>query len=242
MTTLEGGGATRSMTTSFKPLLASLVLLCACDPPSTNVGEVTEPTDATGDASTDASPDTGTGDPGATSIEPSETTAMAESTGNVAETGDMEGGCLDTNYDCFDGLHEPLDCGGSPACDVLEVNDPSLNEFDPEPFAFVNPEAATCILDGLAAGAVGAYEIAVEPGQQNSIDYRLEVLTDGTLVIRSQEQQDKTCSGHENRFVLQPASYFEACAAEAEEALVLQCLVGAGDSAPCVDQGFECPA
>lgn len=230
--------------TGFKLLSFSLVLLCACDPPSTNVGGVAETTEASTEASTEATGDasTSTGEPGATSSEPGETTAEVESTGDTVNTGDMEGGCLDTNYDCFDGIYEPLDCGGSPVCDVLEVNDPSLNEFDPEPFAFVNPDAATCILENLAAGTVGAYEIAVEPGQQNSIAHRLEVLTDGTLVIRSQEQQDKTCSGHENRFEPQPSAYFEACASETDEAAVLECLLGAGDSVACVDQGHECPA
>lgn len=200
--------------------------------------ETTDATDATG-ATTEAS--ASTGEPGATSMEPGETTAGAESTGNTVDTGDMEGSCLDDGYDCFGGLHEPLDCGGAQLCDVLEVNDPSLNQFDPEPFTFANPDAAACILDGLAAGTVGAYRIDVEPGQQNSISHRLEVLTDGSLLIRSHAQEDKTCNGHERRLERQPASYFEACADETDDALELACLLGAGDPEACVEQGQECP-
>jgi hypothetical protein len=232
------------MMTYCKPLLVSLVLSTACDPPSNNVGDVPTTTEGSTEGDTDHDTDTGaatgsvdTGTGTATSVG-----AETETAGSSESTGDMEGSCLDTSYDCFDGLHEPLECGGSLVCDVLEVNDPSLNDFDPDPFAFVNPDAATCILEGLAAGTVGTYAIAVEPGQQYSVAHRLEVLTDGTLIIRRQEQEDKTCSGHENRFEAQPASYFEACAAETDEALVLECLLGAGDSVPCVDPGFECPA
>lgn len=237
------------MMTYCKPLLVSLALLTACDAPSSNVGDVPTTTEGSTEGDTEGQTDTGgatgtvdTGTGAATSVGAEETSAATETAGSSGDTGDMEGGCLDTSYDCFDGLHEPLECGGSLVCDALEVNDPSLNDFDPDPFAFVNPDAATCILEGLAAGTVGTYAIAVEPGQQNSIAHHLEVLTDGTLIIRSHEQQDKTCSGHENRFEPQPASYFEACAAETDEALVLECLLGAGDSVPCVDQGFECPA
>lgn len=232
------------MTTYCSPLLLSFVLLGACDPPSTNVGEVPTTTEAGTDGDTDAADtgsSTGTEGTGAqTSIGAEETSAAPESTGVTSTTGDMEGGCLDSNFDCFEGFPTPLDCGGSPVCEALEVNDPTLNEFDEEPFGFLNPDAATCILEGLAAGTVGTYTIAVEPGQQNSITYRLEVLTDGTVIIRRAEQEDKTCAGHENRFEREPASYFEACAEETDEALILECLLGAGTS--CVDQGHECPA
>lgn len=234
------------MTTYCSPLLLSLVLLGACDPPSTNVGEVPTTTEASTEGETDAAPDTGssTGTEGTgteTSLGAEETSAD-ESTGITSATGDMEGGCLDSNFDCFEGFPTPLDCGGGPTCDVLQVNDPSLNEFDEEPFGFVNPDAATCILEGLAAGTVGSYRIDVEPGQQFSISYRLEVLTDGTVIIRSESQEDKTCFGHENRFERQPASYFEACEVETDEAAILACVLEAGDPAACVDQGHECPA
>jgi len=234
------------MTTCSKTLLASLALLLACDPPSTNVGEVPTTTEASTEGDTDG-PDAGssTGSEGtgaATSVGAEETSVTPESTGGTEETGDMEGGCLDSNFDCFEGFPAPLDCGSEPACEVLEVNDPSLNEFDPDPFGFVNPEAATCILEGLAAGTVGAYAIAVEPGQQNSITHRLEVLSDGTVIVRREEQEDKVCFGHENRFERQPASYFEICQQQTDEAQILECILAAGNAAVCVDQGHVCPA
>lgn len=232
------------MTTYCSPLLLSLVLLGACDPPSTNVGEVPTTTEASTEGDTEESPGTGssTGTEGTeTSLGAEETGPVSESTGPMGETGDMEGGCLDSNFDCFEGFPTPLDCGGSPVCDALQVNDPTLNDFDEEPFGFLNPEAATCILEGLAAGTVGTYRIDVEPGQQYSISHRFEVLADGTVIIRSESQEDKTCFGHENRFELEPASYFEGCAAAGDEALTLACLLGAGDAVPCVDQGHLCP-
>lgn len=238
------------MTNYTTPWLASLALLVvACDPPSTNVGEVPTTTEAAtdGDAETDASSltsdSTGAGGSGTGgSIGAEETSAAPESTGGTEETGDQEGSCLDDGYDCFDGVHEPFECGAELACDVLEVNDPSLNEFDPDPFGFVNPDAAACILEGLAAGSVGAYEIEVEPGQQNSISHRLEVLADGSVLFRRDVQQDKTCDGHEARLERQPASYFESCMMETDEALILACVLGAGDAEQCVPDGLVCPA
>jgi len=233
------------MTTYCSPLLLSLVLLGACDPPSTNVGEVPTTTEASTEGDTEESPGTGssTGTEGTgteTSLGAEETGPVGESTGSPGETGDMEGGCLDSNFDCFEGFPTPLDCGGSPVCEVLEVNDPTLNDIDGQsPFGFLNPDAATCILEGLAAGTVGTYRIDVEPGQQFSISYRLELLTDGTVIIRSESQEDKTCFGHENRFERQPAGYFEACEVETDEAQLFECMLGVGTA--CVDQGHVCP-
>lgn len=232
--------------TYSKPWLAAFILLAACDLPSTNVGEVPTTTEAT----TDVDPETGTATDTGASTEPGgtetgtsmgaeETTAAPESSGGT-ETGG-EDGCLDEVYECFGGAHEPLDCGGESVCEVLEVNDPTLNDIDREPFGFVNPEAATCILEGLAAGTVGVYEIEVEPGQQYSISHRLELLADGSLLLRSHSQEDKGCDGHERRLERRAADYFEACQQETDEALILECVLGAGDPALCVPQGNACP-
>lgn len=210
-------------------LLASLVLLAACTP--------SEPSDeSTTVAETDAS--TGTTAEGSTAAE--ESTAAEAGTTAESSTGEP-GGCLDESYECFVDRHTPLDCGGELLCDALEVNDPALNEFDMDPFGFVNPAAATCMLEALAAGTPGVHEIEVEPGQQNSISHRLEVLSDGSVIVRSHAQEDKTCNGVERRLVLQPASYFEACLTETDEALVYECLRGAGDAEACMEDGAVCP-
>jgi hypothetical protein len=229
--------------TYFKPLFVVCTLLAACDPPSTNVGEL--PTGTETDAgATEGATETSQTDTESASAEDTSagsSTGADPSTDTESSTGPVAGGCLDESYECFKGSHEPLDCGGEPVCETLEVNDPFLNEFDEEPFGFVNPNAATCIFEGLAAGTVGAYRIRVEPGQQNSIDHRLEVLADGSVVVRREFQEDKSCSGSEHRRALQPAAYFEACQAEADDALVLECLLGAGDAEACTEDGATCP-
>lgn len=227
--------------------IALTLLLSGCLSESDNVGEIppggqleTSDTDTMGTPST-----TGETDPGATGdTETGGTeTGGTESSGTESsgtETGPV-GGCLDQNYNCFSGDYTPLDCGAELACDALEVNDPTLNEFDEEPFGFVNPEAATCILEALAAGEVGVYRINVEPGQQYSSVNRLEVLSDGSVVQRSEFHDDKVCNASDRRSMLQPSAYFEGCQAEVDESLVLDCLLAAGDPAQCVDDGAICP-
>ena len=202
-------------------------------PPGTSGGEATstgEPGTDTGEPGTDTGePGTDTGEPGTDTGEPGEDTGTE--TGQPSE-------CHDVAVLCFEEEFTALECGSPVTCDVLEVNDPSLNEFDEEPFGFVNPEAATCILEGLRDGAVGTYRVTVEPGEQYSRDHRLEVLADGSVIIRASVQDDKCIDEFETWEVLRDAADFDACLLGTEEEQ-LDCIRAPGNDT-CIESD-TCP-
>jgi len=202
---------------------------------ATDTGE--EPTD-TGEEPTDTGeePGTDTGEPGTDTGDPSTDTGEPnEDTGtDTGSTGD----CHDVSVQCFETEFTPLECGSPESCDELEVNDPSLNEFDEQPFGFANPEAATCILESRRDGVVGTYRVAVEPGQQYSRDHRLEVLADGSVIIRASVQDDKCIDEYETWEVLRDAADFEACLLGTEEEQ-LDCIRDPGN-ATCIESDV-CP-
>jgi len=188
------------------------------------------PSEETGEPGTETGdPPAETGDPSTDTGEPGEDTGT--DTGSNAE-------CHDVAVLCFEEEFIPLECGSPEACDVLEVNDPSLNEFDEGPFGFENPEAATCILEGLRDGAVGLYRVAVEPGQQYSRYHWLEVLADGSVIIQASVQDDKCIDEYETWEVLRDAADFEACLLGTVEEQ-LDCIRAPGN-ATCIESD-ACP-
>lgn len=224
-------------------ILTSAVLLLACDPPSDNVGEI--PTESESDTDPMGT-QTGTTTGGESQTGPggTETSATEGTETGGTETGtetDSNEACLDVSYECFFDEYEPLECGGMPMCDVLEINDPDLNEFDEEPFGFVNPEAATCILESLGAGIVGEYRIEVEPGQQYSRSFRFETLSDGSVIFRSAYQEDKGCDGRDMRGELLDADFFAGCQALEDDLMILECMLGGVANGACEGYGLTCP-
>jgi hypothetical protein len=162
-------------------------------------------------------------------------------TGGEDPTTGGQTACYAPASNCFDNRFEPFECGGAPVCDALEVNDPSLNEFDPGDLTFVNPEAATCILEGLRDGTVGTYRINVEPGQQNSRWIEFEVLSDASVITHSAFQQDKCIDEFGSWAPLRDTAYFETCLLAADDGAMYGCLVTPGDEDNCIEADPVCP-
>jgi hypothetical protein len=196
------------------------------------------PTDPTvgAESSTGDAPGTTTGDDPDTTTggEPSTGEATEDSTGASAD-------CYAPVSECSRGAFDPFECGGTPVCDTLEVNDPSLNEFDEEPFGFVNPEAATCILEGLRDRTAGTYRIEVEPGQQYSRQFDLEVLSDGSVITHRGILDDKCFDEYGAWEPLLEAAAFQACLDSADETMMLQCMTAPGDATMCIESPTVCP-
>lgn len=234
--------------------IASCLLSSACLSMSNNVGEIpTETESGATESETESETDPNQGQ-GETDSEPTTGEQTGEQTGNETgnetgeqtgdetgdeSTGEPAGPCLDESQTCFD--YQPLDCGAAPACDVLEIEDSSLLDPPIRQLAFINPEAATCILQGLTAGVVGEYEILREPGGQFSRYHRLEVLADGSVLVRTEAYEDINCDIIDQRLMLRPPEFFEACLNETDEQLILDCLLTAGDPEQCVADGAICP-
>lgn len=209
---------------------AAALALAGCDPVDT------EPTNS-GESSGGDPGSTGD-DPGSTSSEPS-TSGAEESTGSSETTSGLED-CELLSSLCENNLPERFSCDGPSPCATLEVDDPELNEFGKGEFAFVNPEAATCIGESLRDAVLGTYSIRVAPGQQYSRDYDLEVLGNGMVVLRSLAQEDK-CLDYQDRWeMLAPPEHFEGCLAQEDPRTMLDCLLDAG-TGTCMEGDPVCP-
>jgi hypothetical protein len=181
-----------------------------------------------------------TEEPESTGGDPSGTTASAE----TSETGDTEspptGWCDVEQDECGGTEFEEFACDSPAICDVLIVNDPSLNEGE-GPVTFDNAEAATCILEALRADTVATHRFEVEPGQQYSHDWTIEAFGDGTLVVTRFSQDDK-CFGQWSTWALRrDDAYFDACLQATEAAEIYACLIDPVDPMACVDAPVQCP-
>ena len=136
-------------------------------------------------------------------------------------------GCLEHSSNCGDQQFEPFSCGSASPCDGLVVSDPVLNGGDGE-VSFVDPAAATCIMESLRDAVPGLYVINIEPGQQYSRSHRLEVFADATVVRYEGVFDDKCFDQWERWEVLRDAAHFEGCLALATPAEQLFCMVDAG--------------
>jgi len=219
------------MTTRTASLLLALPLLgSACLLESENVGE-TPPSEtesvATTGGETDGAP-TG-GETGFVEETGVEETGVAEETGAAEETGEPFA-CVDMQYDCFADEYQPLDCGPEPVCDRLIIDQPF---GDTEATTFVNPDAATCILDGLAAGTAGLYRVSVEIEFNRIDDYYFDVHADGAVIERIEGMDDKSCDGSDLRLALQAPDHFTGCQALGSDQLVMECLLDVGTPDEC---------
>lgn len=229
----------------MRVLLAALgVLASACGGGDDAPGDTAAA--STGGVESDTEAPDPTGGPGESTGAESTSTGAATSTGDATSTGteDTTGanaGCYAPVSWCFDNPFEPFECGGASVCDALEVEDPSLNEFDEEPFGFVNPEAATCILEGLRDATAGTYRIEVEPGQQYSRWTDIEVLGDGSVVVHGSIQSDKCIDESGTWAPLRDPQIFQDCLDSADEAMMLECMQSPGDTANCIEGPTACP-
>ena len=207
--------------------------------PTEGAQSETETPDPTGGVDESTGEPASTGARGRTGGEEA-TTGDEASTGSEDTTG-ANADCYAPESSCLDKPFERFECGGASVCEALEVNDPSLNEFDEEPFGFVNPEAATCILEGLRDATAGTYRIEVEPGQQYSRWTDIEVLADGSVVVHASVQDDKCIDETGTWAPLQAGQVFQDCIDSADEATMLDCMRAPGDAASCIEGPTVCP-
>ncbi|MCA9649991.1 MAG: hypothetical protein H6712_05180 [Myxococcales bacterium] len=194
-------------------------------------------------------------EPGSSESGQGSSTSEAATEGADTSTGGGEGsgsgGAADTSTGGVPGCHEltsscserhsTFGCGLASPCASLEVEDPSLNDFGMGPITFVNADAATCIAQSLRDGEPGLHRILVEPGQQYSRRHELELLSDGSIITRSEVFDDKCIDYLERWEQLRPPAHFEGCLAEATDEAVLACLLDAGDDAQCIEAAAVCP-
>ncbi len=219
-------------------LLALPLLGGACILESENVGETPAPGETDSPATDTGGGATGMATDGATGLaETGLEGGTATETGLPQETGFEESTgfgkpdfCLDMQYDCFGDEYLPVNCGSELACDMLMVDQPFGNA---EATNFVNPDAATCILDGLAAGTAGLYRVRVEQEFNRMDDYTFDVHADGSVIERIEGIDDKSCDGSDLRLALQAPDHFDGCQALGSDQLVLECLLDIGTPDAC---------
>ncbi|MEM7160380.1 MAG: hypothetical protein AAF799_46510 [Myxococcota bacterium] len=236
------------MTYSIRLILASS-LLSGCLVDLGTVGEV--PVDSDGMTTTEGAAEetAGAGEeesgPGATSMVTGATasggaldTGGEESGAATATGGPGETGMAGTGGDCFYMEHDCNvnfsleDCGAPDACDMVIYQLDSL--FPKFPVGFQDLDAADCVLDGLAAGEVGVYQIRVQDEVNFRDNYRFEVLPDGRVLRQIVLEHDKSCDATEQLTELREPDYFTQCQAETDEALLIDCLLGAADPMVCL--------
>jgi hypothetical protein len=159
------------------------------------------------------------------------------SSGTEGSTGEVVG-CYEP-YSDGETPFERFTCGGAAVCDVLvaerDRNDPS------DALVFVNPEAATCILEGLRDATPGTYRADVSPDPQSNSTTDIEVLTDGTAIVHRRASVDKG-SEETGRWapLLEPQT-FQDCLDSGDLQTILDCIENPLDDASCIEGPTVCP-
>jgi len=143
-----------------------------------------------------------------------ETSSVSETNGD----GDGDGVC----YDVFDEEDSVsvIDCGLTEPCASAEF---VLSDCEVE--ATYDPAVGACILEQLAAGTQGQYDIRDCPGGQYSEVWRLQVFGDGTVLYVNNNFVDKGANGRATWRTLPDAAYFQGCQSDTPVALI-DCIEG----------------
>lgn len=164
----------------------------------------------------------------------SEASTGGSSTGSSSTSADDSStgapGCYHfEGTDCSAAVQPNLACGTADACTELEL-------VAGQPF---DAAAAMCITDGLRDRVVGTYRIHYGI-ELTEIHRQIELLADGTAIVRERAFVDIGCSYFERWTGLAEPAYFDGCLAATEGEALFDCLDGlAGDSA-CVTAS-TCP-